>query len=151
MSAASVFGRCRSSPDPLLPITHSLEARIKYVGYSSEKQLGAIMALVDRDLSEPYSIFTYRYFLCGWPDLCFLAYIDDDASSKAVAGDQYSLEKTSPESMDRDEYDEHRTLVGVIVGKADNEGSQDSKGLCGYIAMLAVETSYRRAGIGAYL
>merc|ERR1712113_389366 len=24
------------------------------------------------DLSEPYSIFTYRYFINNWPDLCFL-------------------------------------------------------------------------------
>lgn len=30
------------------------------------------MSLVDRDLSEPYSIFTYRYFLHNWPDLCFV-------------------------------------------------------------------------------
>lgn len=43
-----------------------------YAGYAGERQLGAIMALVDRDLSEPYSIFTYRYFLNGWPDLCVL-------------------------------------------------------------------------------
>merc|ERR1712073_133074 len=25
------------------------------------------------DLSEPYSIFTYRYFINNWPELCFLA------------------------------------------------------------------------------
>lgn len=43
-----------------------------YAGYTGERQLGAIMALVDRDLSEPYSIFTYRYFLSGWPELCVL-------------------------------------------------------------------------------
>jgi len=116
------------------------------VGYSSEKQLGAIMALVDRDLSEPYSIFTYRYFLCGWPDLCILAYIDDEDNPAAAAdsGDDNNVIKAGEGD------DWHGTLVGVIVGKADNEGSTDPKGLCGYIAMLAVETSYRRAGIGAY-
>jgi GNAT superfamily N-acetyltransferase len=31
------------------------------------------MELIDRDLSEPYSIFTYRYFVRQWPQLCFLA------------------------------------------------------------------------------
>jgi len=31
------------------------------------------MELIDRDLSEPYSIFTYRYFVAQWPKLCFLA------------------------------------------------------------------------------
>ena len=134
-------------PLPSLPHSHqqSLAARIRYVGYSNEKQLGAIMALVDRDLSEPYSIFTYRYFLCGWPDLCILAYIDDEDNPAAAAdsGDDNNKNKAG----EGDGW--HGTLVGVIVGKADNEGSTDPKGLCGYIAMLAVETSYRRAGIGA--
>lgn len=31
------------------------------------------MEMVDKDLSEPYSIFTYRYFLCNWPGLCIRA------------------------------------------------------------------------------
>lgn len=35
------------------------------------------MDLIDKDLSEPYSIFTYRYFLHAWPHLCFLAYDAD--------------------------------------------------------------------------
>jgi hypothetical protein len=29
-------------------------------------------ALIEKDLSEPYSVFTYRYFLNNWPDLCLL-------------------------------------------------------------------------------
>lgn len=32
------------------------------------------MGLIDAELSEPYSIFTYRYFLQQWPNLSFLAY-----------------------------------------------------------------------------
>jgi hypothetical protein len=30
------------------------------------------MALIDAELSEPYSIFTYRYFINNWRRLCFL-------------------------------------------------------------------------------
>mmetsp|Transcript_18322 Transcript_18322/g.38290 ORF Transcript_18322/g.38290 Transcript_18322/m.38290 type:complete len:142 (+) Transcript_18322:151-576(+) len=30
----------------------------------------------DQDLSEPYSVFTYRYFIAQWPQLCFLAMKD---------------------------------------------------------------------------
>jgi peptide alpha-N-acetyltransferase len=30
------------------------------------------MSLVDEELSEPYSIFTYRYFVYIWPQLTFL-------------------------------------------------------------------------------
>lgn len=47
--------------------------RIEYVSYKDERQLPDIMALIDQELSEPYSIFTYRYFITLWPDLCFLA------------------------------------------------------------------------------
>ena len=42
------------------------------------------MALIDAELSEPYSIFTYRYFLDAWPDLCFLAYVGGEAVGTVV-------------------------------------------------------------------
>lgn len=45
---------------------------MRLVEYEDERQLDDIMSLVDRDLSEPYSIFTYRYFLHNWPGLCFV-------------------------------------------------------------------------------
>jgi len=32
------------------------------------------MTLIDNELSEPYSIFTYRYFLRQWPHLCHMAF-----------------------------------------------------------------------------
>ncbi|XP_078447502.1 acyl-CoA N-acyltransferases (NAT) superfamily protein isoform X2 [Wolffia australiana] len=47
-------------------------AEIEYVSYSGEHQLPLIMGLVDQELSEPYSIFTYRYFVYLWPQLSFL-------------------------------------------------------------------------------
>lgn len=40
--------------------------------YESEEQLEPIMRLITKDLSEPYSIYTYRYFIHNWPNLCFL-------------------------------------------------------------------------------
>lgn len=46
---------------------------IKYVSYESERQMPDIMRLIQKDLSEPYSIYTYRYFIHNWPKLCFLA------------------------------------------------------------------------------
>jgi len=45
---------------------------IKYVVYESEIQMPDIMRLITKDLSEPYSIYTYRYFIHNWPKLCFL-------------------------------------------------------------------------------
>lgn len=45
--------------------------------YEDEHDLPIVMNLIDNELSEPYSIFTYRYFLHNWPHLCFLAYYKD--------------------------------------------------------------------------
>nr|KJB11763.1 hypothetical protein B456_001G276200 [Gossypium raimondii] len=50
------------------------EAEIEYVSYGGEHHLPLIMNLVDQELSEPYSIFTYRYFVYLWPQLSFLAF-----------------------------------------------------------------------------
>ena len=35
-------------------------------------------------LSEPYTIYTYRYFLHQWPKLCFFAYDGDKAFGTVV-------------------------------------------------------------------
>lgn len=45
---------------------------ITYVRYESELQMPDIIRLITKDLSEPYSIYTYRYFIHNWPQLCFL-------------------------------------------------------------------------------
>ncbi|KAK9050541.1 hypothetical protein SSX86_016088 [Deinandra increscens subsp. villosa] len=50
------------------------ESEIEYVSYGGEHHLPLIMRLVDEELSEPYSIFTYRYFVYLWPNLSFLAF-----------------------------------------------------------------------------
>ncbi|XP_046663871.1 N-alpha-acetyltransferase 30-like [Homalodisca vitripennis] len=51
----------------------SEESGVEYVSYKSELQMPDIMRLIQKDLSEPYSIYTYRYFIHNWPKLCFLA------------------------------------------------------------------------------
>jgi len=52
---------------------HVAQSEIGYVGYKSELQMPDIMRLIQKDLSEPYSVYTYRYFIHNWPNLCFLA------------------------------------------------------------------------------
>ncbi|XP_063229276.1 N-alpha-acetyltransferase 30 [Bacillus rossius redtenbacheri] len=54
-------------------LDRSSEDEIQYVSYKSELQMPDIMRLIQKDLSEPYSIYTYRYFIHNWPKLCFLA------------------------------------------------------------------------------
>jgi len=46
-----------------------------YIQYGQDKEaeyLTAIRQLISKDLSEPYSIYVYRYFLYQWGDLCFM-------------------------------------------------------------------------------
>jgi hypothetical protein len=45
---------------------------LRIVPYAGEEQLAAMTELITKDLSEPYSIYTYRYFLHTWPKLSFL-------------------------------------------------------------------------------
>ncbi|CAN4120799.1 unnamed protein product [Withania somnifera] len=61
----------RSENEPEAGIKAS---EIKYVSYGGEHHLPLIMNLVEEELSEPYSIFTYRYFVYLWPQLSFLAF-----------------------------------------------------------------------------
>lgn len=46
--------------------------RASVVPYQGEQHLPAIMRMMEESLSEPYSIFTYRYFLASWPQFCFV-------------------------------------------------------------------------------
>ncbi|KAF7845640.1 hypothetical protein BT93_L1484 [Corymbia citriodora subsp. variegata] len=51
------------------------KADLHYVQYDPKEEiryLSAIRELISKDLSEPYSIYVYRYFLYSWGDLCFM-------------------------------------------------------------------------------
>lgn len=48
---------------------------LHYIQYDPDKEaqyLSAIRELISKDLSEPYSIYVYRYFLYQWADLCYM-------------------------------------------------------------------------------
>lgn len=67
-SPPSTTATAPPEPNPSLP-------PIEYVQYESELQMPMIMKIIQKDLSEPYSIYTYRYFIHNWPKLCFLVII----------------------------------------------------------------------------
>lgn len=53
----------------------SNEKGLRYIQYELEKEhvyLDPIRKLISKDLSEPYSIYVYRYFLNQWGDLCYM-------------------------------------------------------------------------------
>lgn len=105
-----------------------------FVQYHTAKEpeyLTAMRQLLSKDLSEPYSIYVYRYFLYSWPDLCFLCVTDDGK------------------------------LIGVIINKLEPHippsrmhlppDSGHTPSNRGYIAMLATHEDYRKRGIATRL
>ena len=62
-------------PEDAGDIATTKQSTVSYLQYSRDKEavfLPAIRELISKDLSEPYSIYVYRYFLYEWPDLCFI-------------------------------------------------------------------------------
>lgn len=59
-----------------LPST-SFKGNIVFKQYTCETQLKALTDMIDAELSEPYSIFTYREFVAKHPELCFIVYDGD--------------------------------------------------------------------------
>jgi N-alpha-acetyltransferase 30 len=59
---------------PTVSTTQSAPPLLVYRGYQDESDLDLIAPLIEKDLSEPYSVFTYRLFVTPWPtltELCF--------------------------------------------------------------------------------
>ena len=79
--------------------------------------------MMEQELSEPYPIYTYRYFVQKWPFLTMMAYKKDDPEKKCI---------------------------GCIVSKLEDQfkSSTQTTPYRGYIAMLAVDPSCRRLGLG---
>lgn len=57
---------------------------IVYKPYLSELQMPSIVKLMKSSLSEPYSIYTYRYFIHKWPQLCKLAMSEGECVGAVV-------------------------------------------------------------------
>ncbi|CAF0788706.1 unnamed protein product [Didymodactylos carnosus] len=113
-------------------INENCDQDIYFHSYKSEEQMLSIMKLISGVLSEPYSIYTYRYFIHNWPELCFLC------SKK-------SENSNNPSSTQDDNENE---LIGSIVCKLDLHKKILRRG---YIAMLAVNNEYRRKKIASKL
>lgn len=75
----------KNQPDNAVTVSmESKNSDIIYVSYTSELQMPDIMKLIQKDLSEPYSIYTYRYFIHNWPKLCFLAMHEEECVGAIV-------------------------------------------------------------------
>lgn len=92
---------------------------------SDAASLPQIMRLVEKDLSEPYSIFTYRYFVLGWPELTIMAKEGDELLGVIVC------------KCDRQ--NRRRRLRGYIAMLAVDE-HQRKRGIGSYLAHQAILT-----------
>jgi hypothetical protein len=72
-------------PTPVLPEADGSQPIVTYKQYGGEEDLWLVMNLIDNELSEPYSIFTYRYFLHKWPKLCILCFDGNHCFGVAVS------------------------------------------------------------------
>lgn len=54
------------------PLFVDEEHGVVFRQYEGESDLENIVPLITKVLSEPYSLYTYRYFIYNWPELCLL-------------------------------------------------------------------------------
>ncbi|KAJ2687066.1 N-alpha-acetyltransferase 30 [Coemansia spiralis] len=102
---------------------------ITYSTYQTEDDLLPAITLIERDLSEPYSIYTYRYFVHQWPSLCILAHHQGECAGVIIC----KLEPHRRRLLDTHHADHKATLSR------------------GYIGMVAVGKAFRKQGIGSSL
>jgi len=76
---------------------------VRYVTYESEAQLPLLTNLIDQELSEPYSVFTYRYFLNNWPHLAFLGMAGDECIGTIVC------------KLERDKKGQQRGYIAMLA------------------------------------
>ena len=93
-------------------------------------------------------VFTYRYFLHRFPELCILAVPSDSKDDEPIGCVVCKIDDEDEEGKDSSGESTLNDDPLIVKGSSIN---QQPKVQTGYIAMLAVDTSYRRSGIGSTL
>ena len=76
---------------------------VTYIPYESELQMPDIVKIMKASLSEPYSIYTYRYFIHNWPQLCVLAHSEGACVGAIVC------------KLERHHYDVRRGYIAMLA------------------------------------
>merc|ERR1712159_283637 len=138
------------------------DSDIIYEQYTDESQLPQITSLIAKDLSEPYNIYTYRYFLHCWPELSWLAV---DSKTKEIVGvvinkiedfhqaktNNSSTEEKSSANEDTSENSTKNKITDIVNNVQAEMMPQFETIKRGYIAMLAIHSDYRRKGMATKL
>jgi N-alpha-acetyltransferase 30 len=118
----------------------NVAAAIEIRAFTDESQLEDIIKLISNDLSEPYSIYVYRYFLQQWYVLPVLRWLISTQAWTLLFG---MLPTRRADASIQALF--HGTMVGVVIAKCEKHKSA----FRGYIAMLAVKGEFRGQKIGS--
>ncbi|MCJ1259943.1 N-alpha-acetyltransferase mak3 [Lignoscripta atroalba] len=110
----------------------SPSTNLRYVPYESSKEaiyLSSIRQLISRDLSEPYSIYVYRYFLYQWGDLCFMT-LDAQENLLGVVVSKLEPHRGGP----------LRGYIAMLAVKEEHRG----KGIATKLVRMAIDAMIER-------
>ncbi|GAA5847906.1 hypothetical protein JCM9279_003485 [Rhodotorula babjevae] len=120
---------------------------ISYRAYQGEEDLGAITKLVDEELSEPYNLYTYRYFLDEWPHLCFFACSNGEPIGVVICKQEPHTKSSRSLPV------ESSTAGEAATGEAQEEEQEPARRplMRGYLAMLSTTKAFRGRGVATHL
>jgi len=95
---------------------------LDYRPYTSEQQLPDMVDLIERDLSEPYSIYTYRYFLMNFPQLSSLVYDGNKCVGVVVS-----------------KIDEHKSRLRGYIGMLAVDKEYRSRGIATELVLMSLK------------
>ncbi|PWN89648.1 acyl-CoA N-acyltransferase [Acaromyces ingoldii] len=134
------------------------QRRVQIRPYAGESDLDRVRGLIDAQLSEPYTVYTYRYFLNRWPHLCLLAVVpaatDETPTLHARTNGDDNEKRRKQQQQQREKEQEQEggqqkeEAVGVIIGKLEPAMMGRRKG---YIGMISIRETYRRRGLARRL
>ncbi|GAA5871568.1 hypothetical protein JCM1840_007318, partial [Sporobolomyces johnsonii] len=137
-----------ASAAPATPIEGGQGEAITYRAYRGEQDLPFIVELVDDELSEPYNLYTYRYFLDEWPHLCFFAFAGPLPIGCIVCkSEPHAKSSRSVPLRSEDEAREWVEAGGPIL---ETEGDPERRRrplMRGYLAMLSTRKGWRGRGV----
>lgn len=132
-------------------LSHDELRYIQYTHNLEDQYLPGIRSLISKDLSEPYSIYVYRYVLSNWPDLCFMV----GKHETMCPGDRHYVHVEADSGCIVQALDPlDNSLIGVVICKLEEHVARSLHSpstLRGYVAMLAVVETHRGRGIATAL
>lgn len=102
---------------------------VQYDGSKEERYLPSIRQLISKDLSEPYSIYVYRYFLYQWGELCYMA-LDEKDDMVGVVVSKLEQHRGGP----------MRGYIAMLAVKEQHRG----KGLATKLVALSIDEMINR-------